>query len=319
MKNIIAYLIITASFASLSFSQTLELKDREMFSKHNVKVRIKWDYNFKGDIPSLQGKLTAKSFYDKNGRVLEAYSFNLKGDTVTFDKYVYDKNGNRTLYQRKSLHGEYKKESEYNTVNNLIEEEGFDGGATFQTIYKYDDKNRVSNITYLSADEVDEKRVYTYSGNKAVVEILKLGKHLASKMELTFNDKNQIVVEKLLNLQGNVIEKKTFEYNNNGDIVKEEKHKNNTLFYRITYEYDSNGDLLSISEESASKNKFVKKKFGYDELGRITEYYWKRKPEDEYNIKNFKYKDDGVCSEEHTYYPRTNYKLLTKYEYEFFK
>lgn len=318
MKQLITYLIISACFVSYSYAQTLELKDREMFSKHNVKVRTKWDYNFKGDIPSLEGKMTAKSYYDREGRVLEAYSFNLKGDTVTFDKYEYDKNGNRVLYQRKSLHGEYKKESEYNTINNLIEEEGFDGGATFQTIFKYDDQNRVLNITYLTADEIDEKRVYKYNGNKASVEILKLGKHLTSKMELLFNDKEQVLEEKFLSLDGKVLEKKTFEYNSNGDIVKEEKHKNGALFYRIVYEYDSKGNLLNISEESTSKKKFVKKKFGYDNLGRITEYYWKRRPDDDYNIKNFKYKDDGVCSEEHTYYPRTNYKLLTRYEYEFF-
>jgi hypothetical protein len=318
MKHIFTYLFISAFFISYSFAQTLELKDREMFSKHNVKVRTKLDYNFKGNIPSLEGKVTAKSYYDKNGRVLAAYSFNLKGDTVTFDKYEYDKNGNRVLYQRKSLHGEYKKESEYNSVNNLIEEEGFDGGATFQTIFKYDDQNRVLNITYFTADEIDEKRVYKYNGNKATVEILKLGKHLTSKMELLFNNNRQILEEKLLSLDGKVLEKKTFEYNSKGDIVKEEKYKNNALFYQLIFDYDSNGDLLSITEDAPSKDKFIKKKFGYDNLGRITEYHWKRRPDDEYNIKNFKYEDDGVCSEEHTYYPRTNYKLLTRYEYEFF-
>ncbi len=318
MKHIFTYLFISAFFISYSFAQTLELKDREMFSKHNVKVRTKLDYNFKGNIPSLEGKVTAKSYYDKNGRVLAAYSFNLKGDTVTFDKYEYDKNGNRVLYQRKSLHGEYKKESEYNSVNNLIEEEGFDGGATFQTIFKYDDQNRVLNITYITADEIDEKRIYKYNGNKATVDILKLGKHLTSKMELLFNNNRQILEEKLLSLDGKVLEKKTFEYNSKGDIVKEEKYKNNILFYQLIFDYDSNGDLLSISEDAPTKDKFIKKKFGYDNLGRITEYHWKRRPDDEYNIKNFKYKDDGVCSEEHTYYPRTNYKLLTRYEYEFF-
>lgn len=317
MKKFITY-FIAILIIPISFGQTLEQKDREMFSKHNVKTRVKFDYNFKGNIPSMEGKMTAKSFYDKNGRVLEAYSFNLKGDTVTFDKYEYDAKGNRILYERKSLHGEYKKESEYNQVDNLVEEEGYDGGATFQTIFRYDAQNRVTEITYLTADEVDEKRVYTYNGKKATVEILKLGKHLASKMELLFTDTDQIQEEKFLNLDGKVLERKVFEYNTNGDISKEEKYKLGKLFYRIEYKYDANGDLLSISEESTSKKKFIKKKFAYDDLGRITEYHWKRRPDDDYNIKNFKYKDDGVCTEEHTYYPRTNYKLLTRYEYEFF-
>ena len=71
-------------------------------------------------------------------------------------------------------------------------------------------------------------------------------------------------------------------------------------------------------KESKSKKKFVKKKFAYDDLGRIIEYQWKRRPDDEYNIKRFKYSNAGVCSEEHTYYPRTDYKLLTKYEYKYY-
>lgn len=318
MKNTISFLIFSICLLSFSNAQTLDEKDREMFKKHNVNARVKWDYNFKGDVPSSTGKKTAESFYDKNGRVLKSFSFNLKEDTVNYDRYEYDSKGNRTLYERKSLYGKYKKESEYNQANNLIEEEGYDGGATFQTIYKYDNQNRILEITYLIVDDVDEKRIYTYSGNKATVKILKLGKHLSSKMEILFNDNNQVLEEKLLNLDGKVIERKVMKYNSRNDIVKEEKYKNNEFFYRITYEYNSVGSLLSIAEESPTKTKFIKKKFGYDDQERIVSYQWKRNPDDAYNIKKFKYDSQGVCNEEHTYYPRTNYKLLTKYEYVFY-
>ncbi len=318
MKTILTYLILSVCFVSFSFSQTLEEKDREMFSKHNVKARIKWDYNFKDNKPSFKGKMTAKSFYDKNGRVLKSFAFNLKGDTVNFDSYEYDNRGNRTLYERKSLHGAYKKESEYNQVNKLIEEEGYDGGATFQTIFNYNNRNQVVDITYLITDEVDEKRIYTYNGNKATVKILKLGKHLTGTMELLFNDKQLVLEEKLVSLEGKVIEKKALKYNSNGDVLSEEKYKNGNLFYKIIYDYDAKGDLLSISEETTTKKRFIKKKFAYDESGRIIEYQWKRRPDDKYNIKRFKYSDEGVCIEEHTFYPRTDYKLFTKYEYEYF-
>lgn len=318
MKTIFAYLILSFGLFSLTFSQTLDEKDREMFKKHHVKSRSKWDYNFKGDKPSLEGKFSAESFYDKEGRVLKSFAFNLKGDTTNFDMYAYDARGNRVLYERKSLHGEYKKESEYNHVNNVIEEVGYDGGETFQTIFRYDSENRVLDITYLISKNVDEKRVYTYSGNKATVEILKLGKHLTATMELLFNDQGNVLEEKWVDLNGAVLEKKVLTYNSRGDVTREEKYKSGNFFYRINYEYDAKGELLNISEESKSKKKFVKKKFAYDDLGRIIEYQWKRRPDDEYNIKRFKYSDAGVCSEEHTYYPRTDYKLLTKYEYKYY-
>lgn len=318
MKTLLSYLLLTVLSVTVVLGQTIEEKEREIFRKHKVKSRAKWDYNFKGDIPSLEGKITANTFYDKEGRILRSYSFNLKGDTINYDHYKYDANGNRILYERKSLYTEYKKESEYNRVNNLIEEAGYDGGASFQTLFVYDDKNRVKEISYLIADEIDEKRVYTYTGTKSVVKILKLGKHLVSTMELLFDNSGKLLEEKSLSLDGKVIEKKVYKYNSDNNIIEEEKYKGDILFYRVTYNYDSNKDLLSLSEEATNKPKFIKKKYTYDDKGRIVGYEWKRRPDDEYNKKVFIYNSDGVCSEEHTFYPRSNYKLLTKYEYEYF-
>jgi hypothetical protein len=318
MKRIITFILFTTYLFSAIYSQNIEEKERELLKEYKVQTRTNTDYIFTNDKFSKKGRKTNTSVFNEDGRVLENKAFNLKGEVSTIEKYEYDKNGNRTLYERQSLSGEYKKESEYDIENKLIEEYGYDGSGTFRTVLKYDEKNRVLEITYLISDEIDEKRVYNYDDNKAVVEILKNGENLISKVNLSFDNSGQIIKEEIKTLDGKVLESKEFKYNEKGNVISEIKVKNGEFFYEITYEYDTNQNLLTISEATKAEKKFVKKQYKYDEIGRVVEYQWKRNPDDEYNIKAYKYKDRGVCEEVHTYYPRTDYKILTKYSYTFF-
>ncbi len=318
MKKLITYIVLPFCIYTLGFSQTIEEKERDLFMKYNVKTRENTDYTFAKGKFSKTGRVTNLSTFDRNGQILENKSYNLKGEVSTIEKYAYDKNRNRTLYERQSLSGEYKKESEYDTENNLIEEYGYDGSATFQTNLKYDEQNRVLEIVYMIANEIDEKRAYTYEGNTAQVQILKNGKFLSSKVNLVFNENGQVLSEVLVTVDGKVLESKSYEYNPSNNIVKEVKYKNGEFFLEITYEYDDHQNLLSVSEKNKIEDKFVKKKYAYDDQDRVTEYQWKRNPDDEYNIKAYKYGSKGVCEEVHTYYPKTDYKILTKYSYTYY-
>ena len=318
MKRAFTYLILTNILLTLSFSQAIEENERKLIVEHKVKTRTNTDYSFTKGKFSKNGRLTSVTSYDNMGYVLETKAYNMKGEVSTLEKYEYDNAGNRTLYERQSLSGEYKKASEYDTENKLIEEYGYDGSATFRTNLKYDEKSRVLEITYYIADDVDEKRVYSYNGNTATVKIFKQGKHLTSKVDLVFNEAGEVLSEVLKSLDNKVLESKSFEYNSSGNIVKEVKYKNGEFFYEITYKYDANQNLLSVSEKNRSADKFEKKQYNYDDQNRVTEYKWKRNPENDYNIKAYKYGEVGVCEEVHTFYPRTSYTVLTKYEYTFY-
>lgn len=318
MKKTITLLIFTTCLFSVIYSQTIEEKERELLKKHKVKSRTNTDYTFTNGKFNKSGRVTNVSVFNEDGRILENKSFNLKGEVSTIEKYEYDANGNRILYERQSLSGEYKKESEYDFENKLIEEHGYDGSGTFRTLLTYDNKNRVLDITYMVADAVDEKRVYKYDGNKAVVDILKQGKNLVSRVYLLYDDRGEVLKEEIKTIDGKVLESKVYTYNDKGNVTNETKSKNGEFFYELTYDYDGNQNLISISEATKTEKKFVKKLYQYDDIGRVTEYKWKRNPDDEYNIKAYKYEDKGVCEEVHTYYPRTDYKILTKYSYTFF-
>jgi hypothetical protein len=318
MRRIIAYLLTNLIAIGFMYSQTIEENERVLYKENKVKSRTSFDYKFSGGKFSLEGVKTTVAQYDNNGRVLEEKSLKPDGEVRAIEKNKYDDRGNRVFFERQSLSSEYKKESEYDEIDNIIREAGYDGRAPFKTVYKYLTETRVAEIEYFIDDVLDEKRVYKYNGNNATVEILKRGQLLVSKLNLVFNERDQVLEEKLLSADGALLEHKKYEYNNNGDIVKEEKFKEGEMFYRIIYDYDSNNNLLTVSEESKAKSKFVKKKFSYDDKNRIIRYEWKRNPDDEYNIKTFKYESSPVCTEVHTFYPKTDYKLLTKYEYEFY-
>lgn len=317
MKRILTFILAVTCISSFSKGQTLDEKERQAFKESKVNVRTKMDYNFVNGKLSLNGRKSSRSVYNTDGKILETKTYNFKGEEATVEKYQYDKHGNRVSYERKSLSGEYKKESEYDEENKLIAEAGYDGSTSFKTIFKYNSKNQITEIAYYSMDQLDEKRVYVYSGNKATVEILKMGKHLTSKLNLVFNDKDQVVSEEVLDLDGNVLEKKTYKYNSGGEVQVEEKFKAGELFYRITYVYNASGELIEVKDFTKGKTEFVKKRYHYDDKGRIIKYEWKRSPDQEYNLKSFKYNDKNVCIEEYTFYPKTDYKLLTKYEYEY--
>ncbi len=318
MKRILTFLTISVLFVSFSMAQTLEENERELFKKHKVQERAKFDYKFSGDKVSDKGVKSSVSTYNTMGLVLTTISYNPKGEEVTTEKFGYDNNGNRTQYERKSMTGAYKKNSQYDEEDNVILESGYDGSAAFKTTYKYNSNNKVTEIGYYVENLLDEKRVYEYVGQTAVVKILHKGKDLKSTVKLKFNSNGDILEETVFSLEGTELEKRLVEYNAQGLITKEEKYRGGEKSYTIWYYYDAHNNLVKITEDSKSKGRYDKKLYKYDSQNRVTEYKWTRKPDQDYNIKTYTYGADGVCTEEQTFYPKTNYKMLSKYEYKFF-
>ena len=317
MKTYIAFLVLSILSISLVSGQTIEEKERELFKKYKVKERTKYDYKYTNGKPATSGTKTSVSTYNNEGYILENFTYNSKGDVVTTEKFGYDENGNRTYYERKSMAGAYKKTSEYNEEDKIILETGYDGSAAFKTVYKYNSAKQVTEITYYAENLLDEKRVYEYSGKSATVKVLHRGKDLKSTIKLIFDNNWQIMEETVYSLEGVELEKRKNTYTA-GKIATESKYRAGELKYTTYYHYDIKGNLVKITEDSKSKGKFDKKLYSYDAAGRVVNYKWTRKPGMDYNSKTYTYGDKGVCIKEHTHYPKTDYKLLSKYEYKFY-
>lgn len=319
MKTIIAYILICVFSLSGVYGQVIEEKEKELFKKYGVSERIKYDYKYTDGKIASKGLKASVYKYNKQGLVLEITSYNADGDVSRLEKFGYDNYGNRTMYERKGMRGDYKKDTEYEG-DRIVQESGNDGSSAFKTVYKYNSNNRVEEIEYYTDNlfEVEEKRVYTYNGSKATVKVLHKGTTLKSTVKLVYNAQNQIVEETVLSLEGVELEKRLIKYNTNGSLMQEEKYRGGKKAYTYYYVYNANGELTKLVEHVPSKEKFDKKLYSYDSEGRIIEYKWARKAGQEHNSKKYTYGSNGVCIEEHTLYPATNYQIKAKYTYSFF-
>lgn len=318
MKKISLCLSIIFFAVSLSFSQTVREKEKETVLENNIRAKVQYDYKYTNDKPAKTGKLSSKTQFDKNGNVVLKNYYGPKNEIISWEKYEYDSKGNRTLFERSSSTGQYKKESLYDDEDRIVLESGYDGTEPFKTTYKYDNKGRLTEIIYSFSNQVDEKRVYEYEDRKATVKVLAGGKNLLSLIYLTFDDKGNVVKEVIKTVDGKVLETKTYTYSKTSQVLTEEKEKEGNIIYRIFYDYDSNDNLVKVTEESKTKGKFVKKEFTYNSNSKLTEYKWRRKAADDYNIKTYKLDNKGICIEEHTFYPSTKFKSLSKYKYEYY-
>jgi hypothetical protein len=318
MMRSISIGLIYLLFPSFIFAQALEEREKKIAAENKIKTRTQWDYNYVNGVMNKQGMKTGTAIFNTNGDKIEENILNAKGLVTSTETYQYDTKGNRTLYERSGTSGKYKKVSTYDTKSNLTSESGFNGTENFKNNFTYNSSGKVESITYTVNNNIEDKRVYSYSGSTCFIEIYTKGQTLTSKLKLVSDSKGNVTEETLLSVDEKVTSKKNFKYNTTQQVIEEEKNQGGTLNYRLTYVYDTKGNLLSISEETTTIKKYVKKSYSYDSQSNLTEYKWRRSPDDEFNVKKYTYDAKGICLTEHTLYPKTKYEVLTKYEYEFF-
>ena len=316
LKN---YLILLGLIVAIvSNAQTLEELELKALAQNKVKTKSQWDFKYIEGKPLDSDNESARTIYNTEGQEIERSSLNPKGETVNFEKNQYDERGNRIYYERSGTSGNYRKTSKYSSDNQILHEFGFNGSESFDNTYVYNSDGKLKEIVYKLDGDIDEKRVYSHKGNISTVGVYKLGEHLISKVRLVYNNNQSIIEETILSPDDAEIESKFYGYTPNNQIFTEEKKRDGQRIYLISYEYDDKGNLLNIYEESPTEKKYVKKSYKYDKEGSLIEYQWRRNESIEFNQKLYKYNDKGLCTEVETYYPKTDFRMGTRYEYEFY-
>ena len=304
-----------------SFSQPIfENKNKLTVVREKIKSQTNYDHNFIKNKPSSKGNKTSYTEYNTKGDVVKFITYKLL-DTLTYEKYIYDETGKRTDYTKHkggSKNVAYQKISKYDKDGNLILEHGFDGSEKFKNTYKYDDAGKLLEIKYFQDNTLNERRTFNNKADITEVTVYNSSEQVTSYMALKYNSDGEIVEEVVFDANRNPIEKKLYVYNSDSKVISEVKYRLEEFYYKLTYLYDSRGDLINIDEESITNKRFVKKSFAYDTSGNLAEMKWRRKPGEQFNQRNYSYDNKGICSHVVTFYPSTNFKVLTKYEYEFF-
>jgi len=308
-------------FSGQVLSQPIfETKNKQIIIKLNVKSQTNWDYNFIKDKPSSKGVKTSYTRYNSRGDIVEFVTYKLK-DTLTYETYEYDEKGKRVDYTKhkggkKNI--SYRKISDYDNNGNLILEQGFDGSEKFKNTYEYDDNGKLKEINYYTDNELSEKRVFEHESNITNVTVYNSANIITSYMSLKYDSKGNLIEEIQFDANNKPMENRIFVYNSESKVVSEVKYRDGDFYYKLTYLYDSAGELINIDEENLEHSRYIKKNFKYDDKGFLVEMNWRRKPGEEFNTRNYAYDNEGLCTQVLTYYPSTKFKVLTKYEYEFY-
>lgn len=313
------YTVLTALlFLSSNLSaQALEELEKQIALKNQIKTASKFDHKYSAGKVEKKGVKTSETTYNRSGDKLKIDYLNDKGVVTATETYSYDNSGNRTLFEQTGS-SKYKKESRYNSQNKLVYESGFNGTEEFVNEYRYSADGKLIEIKYSTSGRIQQKLVYTYNGATANVDIYARGSTLSSKMKMAYDSKGNLITETTLSLDNRELEKKEYTYNASSQILTESKKVGGALHYRLTYVYNARGSLASISEETLSKKKYVKKEYVYDAMGNLITYKWRRNPDEEFNSKTYTYDPKGICLTEYTLYPKTKFELLSKYEYTFY-
>ena len=267
MKNNLLFLFIFFLTSAHLFSQTLEEREKSIAASNQIKSKTQIDFSYQGDKPSKTGVITSKTLYSRSGEILRKDFINTKGLVSGSEIYEYDRNNNRTLYERQGSGNKYKKSSGYDTKNNLILEAGFNGSENFRNEFTYDNSGQLQTALYYINDNLRQKLIYKNTGNTTIVETYMGGNSLISKVKMVYDSKGNIIEETTYSVEGTELEKKEYKYNSSSQILEETKTRKGKFYYKNTYNYDSKGNLLSLYENTLAKKEYAKKIYTYDASG----------------------------------------------------
>jgi hypothetical protein len=323
MRKQLVFLLVIIAGINLVWSQpSVDKKTKAHIVNNKIKTQTNWEYKYEGDKPEKNGVRTSVTRYNPSGEIAEVTTYNSKGVVINVEKYRYDAAGNKLEYSRYTGGNEkqiaYQKISKYNSRNDVVEETGYDGVEKFHNKYSYDNNGNLKEILYEKNGSLVEKRVFKKEGLKTNVSIYNATGNMISRIELTYDNKNNLLEETVYGVNQDIIEKKTYDYDEKKNLKAESKYKLNKITLRTTYNYNINNDLAEIWEEPQEGGKFLKKSFTYNEKGYITEIKWRRKSSEDFNSIKYFFDNRGLCTHSETFYPSTNYKVMTKYTYEYF-
>jgi hypothetical protein len=295
-----------------------EIKTKQGIAKNGVKNQISWDYKYTGEKADKNGVKTSITTFSNKGDVLQINALNPAGAVLHTEKYTYDSKGNKTEYIRNSPGSSYQKKYTYNERNLLTEESGFDGVENFRNQYFYNGNGEMTEIRYLKNNVTQEKRIFSKDGVTTTVSVYNKSGVVASRLVLIYDSKGNLIEESVYGLSQDPLEKKTYNYDDKKKLKEEARYKLNKMTVRSTYNYGPSGNLTEITEESPGNEKYVKKSMLYDNNGNLLEIKWRRNGKEDFNRITYQYDARGLCLTADTFYPATKYRVLTRYEYEFY-
>ncbi len=322
----ITILITILLLKNLAFAQgQQEDRERERIANSKISKITQWTHKYVKGNPNPQGYITTESKYDNKGNPVEVINYKSTGKISSKLIYKYDKDNNKTEYQKfekkekPDLELTYKQSFVYDDKGNKKIENGYDGIAPYKIMYSYTSDVKVKDITKLGADNsVLEKWESTYSGNTQTINVLKLGKTLDYILIRKTDANGNLLEETRKDAKGNEVKRTVSEYDSKNLIVSNAEYFSGKLSKKLKYKYNSQNLLTEIIQVNPDGTEILNRAFKYDAKGTLLEEKWFDGIPNDFSSKNFKYNDRSNPAEVESYYSDYKYKVLYKYTYEYF-
>lgn len=306
------------------FSQLPEELMKKIIVNNNIKSQTQLNYNFKDGKPEEDGYKNAYKEFDENGNLIKEIYYR-RGNINQKMSYKYDTNQNKTEYINYDVKRDeiaFKQEFFYNDKNQKIRENRFNGNEYFKIYYDYNDEDRLKKITKKklvgTEKKLEEERIYSYKGNKQIINVLDNQRNKKSKIINTYDDDNNITSFITYDNEENELKKFIFKYNEKGQKTDEIKYQNKNFIYHKNFSFDKNGYLVEIQMEQPKDKVHISKIYEYDTEGWVDKELRYDEMAEKYDSKKYFYGKQGLLNKVIVYYALYDYKVMYKYEYEFY-
>lgn len=320
MKNFI-YIISLLLLTGNVFAQTpTEKKLRENIVNNEIKSQVQWNYKYRKGKLQKDGYINFTKKFDKNGNVIEEVYYKA-GSINQKLNYKYDNNENKVEYvnykgnENKIM---FKQDITYDKLARKIKEVRFNGTDTVVIDYKYDNKDRLINITRKDRyGDIAQKRTFVYKNNICNVAITDENNNNIGKIVNKYDNNNNIIETTEYDKAGEI--KEQYFYTFDGELVKEKtKYAVGNFIYKETYKYNSNGDMVEIIKEQPKGKSIVNNIYKYDSTGKLIEEEWYDNNPSENSKKTYIYNKKGILEKVEVYYSLYKYRIQYQFDYTFF-
>jgi hypothetical protein len=299
-----------------------------MVVQNDIKAITQWNHKFKDGKPKKDGYKNAYKEFDKKGNVIKEIYYR-RGDINQKLSYKYDNNQNKTEYVNYSARKDevsFKQTIDYNDKGLKVLEKRFNGTDHFNINYKYNNNDELTEIikkkrikSGASVDFVlNEKRVFSRDGNVTTIKVLDPDGKLISKIINKYNEDGNLIEFNEYEPNGERLKQISYKFNDKNQKIEEIKHQKGNFIYKKNFHYDNRGNLVEIQKEQPRDNIFISKTFTYNSKNQLVKEMWYDTMAEKYSHKKFSYDSEGILDEVEVYYALYQYKVLYKFNYEYF-
>lgn len=321
MRNLSILLLILFLPYNELFAQLPQALEKNTIINNNIKSQVQINFKFQDGEPSDEGFRNSFKEFDKNGNVVKEEYYR-RGDINQELSYKYNQNQNKTEYVNYNVEEDevrFKQTIDYNSQGEKIRENRFNGSEHRVIDYQYNSDGKRSKIIKKDrGGNLVQRRLFSYDGNVVNIRVLDGSGELTSRIVNKYDNNGNLIEHLEFKPNGQRIKKISYTFDDKNNKIEETKYQKGNFIYCKEFTYNDNDQLVEIQKEQPRDEIRISKIFEYNNEGQLSKEMWYDSMADKYSHKKYEYDDRGIVKEARVYYALYDYKVLYRYNYDFY-